>query len=117
MAISISGRALSRMSAHGVNVYPLEAFGILLGAKDTGDGGADILAALPVGKTERWHEPDGRLAGIGRALASARALFDSWEPRRMRIAWNRVWGILDYGNRHETELPRLGFQVPQVPQS
>lgn len=189
MPLTITRKALSRITTHGLNVYPLEAFGILLGTKAAGEAGADVLAALPVGKTERWYEPDGRFSSIGQALAMALSLFGSWQlhpiglyctlpdilhnevdflatvprsaelvwprlllratyggesifgaralrwngvswededitvvsplvdriernPRRVMVAWNRAWGILDYGNRHETELLRLGLPVP-----
>lgn len=28
-------------------------------------------------------------------------------PRRILSRWNNTWGVLDYGNNHETELKRL----------
>lgn len=179
----------ARIVAHGLNVYPLQGFGILLGETSASDCDAHIVAALPVGNTEHWYSSAGRFSGIDKALASAAKAFSDWNlrptglycsvywepdrgdtdidsvlataprlprapwlllrsvdggedifmpriwrlgpdgwceqeewksvrgrpasakrnPRRIRAAWNRAWGMLDYGNHHETELPRLGM--------
>ena len=183
MPLTIARRAKKCITAHGLNVYPLEGFGLLLGHNNATD--AHALAALPVGKTEHWYEPTGRFARVFDAFAMATSLFavsqlrpiglyctvyssfrpypeslvataprlpelpwlvlrsvnggeaifgcwakrleaDEWiddslttvfprieapdhNPRRIATAWNRAWGILDYGNLHEIELPRLGL--------
>jgi hypothetical protein len=192
MALILNYRARACIGKHGVNVYPLEGFGVLLGwTSDDGETG-HAIAALPVGKTENWYEPSGRFDRIDEALAASTQLFSSWHlrpiglyctayepdigsavdivintvpqwpetpwlflwpvfagelliaptalrlragkwhdeamstthaqpespernPNRIRTAWNRAWGVLDYGNRHETELRRLnqGANPPQ----
>lgn len=185
MPLTITQHAKGRITAHGLNVYPLEGFGLLLGSGPAYPEQAHVIAALPVGKTERWYEPAGRFARVSEAIATATNLFGAshlrpmgiyctvyesfgtypdvllttvpqlpdtpwlvlravdggetifgcwaklwkagqwkdetlvivspkieapeYNPRRIAIAWNRTWGVLDYGNRHETELPRLGL--------
>lgn len=185
MPLTITRQAKVRITAHGVNVYPLEGFGLLLGPEASSPDKGYVLAALPVGKTERWYEPAGRFARVPQAFAAATSLFaasqlrpvgvyctvfDSfgtypevlvttvprisnapwlvlravdggetifgccakrWDagewrdealttispridapagnPSRIAVAWNRRWGVLDYGNRHEVELHRLGM--------
>ena len=185
MPLTITRRAKARITAHGLNVYPLEGFGLLLGPESSDHENGYALAALPVGKTERWYKSAGRFARLPEALAVATNLFgvsqlhpigiyctvysssgdypevlvatapqlsgapwlvlravdggetifgcwaknceagtwhddslittspriDSPEhnPRRIAVAWNRTWGVLDYGNLHEIELLRLGL--------
>jgi hypothetical protein len=45
---------------HAWNVFPLEAFGFLLGSKAK----SEVYAALPCSKTKCWHVFDDRWAGI-----------------------------------------------------
>lgn len=53
MTVTISRKATSKVTKHGLNVYPLEAYGFLIGTPAP----AFIYAALPAGKTSRWYEP------------------------------------------------------------
>jgi hypothetical protein len=78
MPLTITRRAKARITAHGLNVYPLEGFGLLLGPESIDPGQSHVLAALPVGKTERWYEPTGRFARVSEALEAASNLFAAW---------------------------------------
>lgn len=185
MLLTVTNAAKNRITAHGLNVYPLEGFGVLLGWASDDLRDAYALAALPVGKTPRWYEPEGRFDRVPEAVAVAGKLFRDWalhpvgiycsvsddtkgwydellasaprlaqcpwlllrflygretlfgygarrwsgdqwleeslrivpprveaperNPKRVAGRWNKVWGVLDYGNRHEIELPRLGL--------
>lgn len=57
--------ALVKVGKHAWNVYPLQAFGYLLGRED------GIHAALPFSKTHRWHEYADRWNGIAEHAAAA----------------------------------------------
>jgi hypothetical protein len=59
MLLRIRPKARARISAFGANVYPLEAFGLLLGTHGIGLEPALVVASLPDGKTRRWREPEG----------------------------------------------------------
>lgn len=73
--LTISREAQVKVGKHAWNVYPLEAFGFLLGRNSE----QTVYAALPCSKTRRWHEFDDRWNGIDvnatKAAAVAR-LFD-----------------------------------------
>lgn len=58
--LTISREALVKLAKHSWNLYPLEAFGYLLGSS------ADnaIYAALPCSKTQHWYEYGDRWNGI-----------------------------------------------------
>jgi hypothetical protein len=58
--LTVSREALVKLAKHSWNLYPLEAFGYLLGSS------ADnvIYAALPCSKTQRWYEYGDRWNGI-----------------------------------------------------
>lgn len=58
--LTVSREALVKLAKHSWNLYPLEAFGYLLGSS------ADkaIYAALPCSKTRRWYEYGDRWNGI-----------------------------------------------------
>lgn len=177
MSCQITYRAAARIKRHGLLVYPLEGFGLLLGETDA--EGTRVLAALPVGKTQRWYKAEGRYADTERAVVLATQTFASWglrpvgrycsvgyswdggegvvrdrtppceqapilllypvdggeaiygyrmyhwtgevwrnqayqqtasrpesprrNPNRMNTAWNRAWGVLDYGNGYRPE--------------
>lgn len=73
--LQITRQANARVARHGVNVYPLEAYGILLGTNDRPAVGPEVLAALPMGKTVRWYDPTGRFADVDRALLLATEVF------------------------------------------
>lgn len=64
----ISREAPVKIGKHAWNVFPLEAFGYLLGSKNK------IHAALPCSKTKRWYEYDDRWTGILDHLDKARAV-------------------------------------------
>lgn len=66
-ACAISRRATSRVTKHGLNVYPLEAFGLLVGRVSP----IAAYAALPVGKTSRWYDCSDRFAGLVAAIDDA----------------------------------------------
>ncbi|MDZ4200964.1 MAG: hypothetical protein U1C96_02335 [Gallionella sp.] len=73
--LTISREVKIKVGRHAWNVYPLEAFGFLLGrsAENT------VYAALPSSKTRRWHEFGDRWTGIEENIEKARAvarLFD-----------------------------------------
>lgn len=73
--LTISREAKIKAGRHAWNVYPLEAFGFLLGRKSEGT----VYAALPCSKTRRWHEFDDRWMGIEENIEKARSvakLFD-----------------------------------------
>lgn len=60
----LSREALGKIGRHAWNVYPLEAFGYLLGRTEN----AQILVALPCTKTLRWNEYADRWTGISEHL-------------------------------------------------
>jgi len=73
--LTISREAKIKAGRHAWNVYPLEAFGFLLGRKSEGT----VYAALPCSKTRRWHEFEDRWTGIADNIEKARSvakLFD-----------------------------------------
>jgi len=77
--IEISRRAIAHVARHGLNVYPLEAYGLLVGEPmEQGAVSARVLAVLPVGKTEQWEDPAGRFARISLAVDKAAATFATW---------------------------------------
>jgi hypothetical protein len=64
-----------KVGKHAWNVFPLEAFGYLLGSK----ADSTVYAALPCAKTQRRDEFEDRWAGIADNIEKARAvgrLFD-----------------------------------------
>lgn len=73
--LTISREAKIKAGRHAWSVYPLEAFGFLLGRKSEGT----VYAALPCSKTRRWHEFDDRWRGVEENIDKARSvarLFD-----------------------------------------
>lgn len=62
--IQISRKVLPRIAKHGLNVYPLEAFGLLLGS--ISENCIDV--ALPSGRTEHWYNPNERYGNLKRAI-------------------------------------------------
>jgi len=73
--LTISREVPVKVGKHAWNVFPLEAFGFLLGS------GADsaVYAALPCSKTRRWREFEDRWTGIADNIEKARTvakLFD-----------------------------------------
>jgi len=63
----VSREALVKIGKHAWNVYPLEAFGYLLGR----EAARQVLASLPCSKTSRWYEYDDRWLGIEEHLSKA----------------------------------------------
>lgn len=68
--LTISREAKIKMGRHAWNVYPLEAFGFLLGRKSEGT----VYAALPCSKTRRWHEFGDRWTGLADNIEKARSV-------------------------------------------
>jgi hypothetical protein len=174
--IAFSYKALAKVAKHSVSVFPLEAYGFLIGTLEM------VYAALPVSKTSKWHDASDRFADLESAYEKAiilakeyeivvPAIYHShssdhlgespitsvplifqdklvyikpvnggellymsrayhinqkgeWEEceftkltpkgitpktnsKRMLAKWNKMWGTVDYGNNHETELKRL----------
>lgn len=60
-------KRLDKITKHSAAVYPLEAYGILLGAASP----VVLMVALPVGQTTRWDDPSDRFALIDRAVPIA----------------------------------------------
>ena len=58
--LTVSREALVKIGKHSWNVYPLEAFGFVLGTPD----GKDISAVLPNSKTSHWHDFSDRWCSI-----------------------------------------------------
>jgi hypothetical protein len=67
MVITISHKETSKARKHGLNVYPLEAYGFLIGSTSP----KVVHAALPVGKTTHWYDTSDRYAGLVDALEPA----------------------------------------------
>ncbi len=61
--------AISKMEKHAWHVFPLEAFGYLLGRQEV--EGMRVYAALPCSKTEFWYKYDDRWNGIDESLVLA----------------------------------------------
>jgi hypothetical protein len=70
----ISRESLVRLGKHAWHVYPLEAFGYLLGK-----GNERLSAALPCAKTSRWDEFADRWTGIEQHYSKARAVADKFD--------------------------------------
>lgn len=68
--LMISREALVKIGKHSWNVYPLEAFGFVLGTPD----GQNILAVLPCSKTSRWSDFSDRWCNIQSNLCLARGI-------------------------------------------
>lgn len=66
--LTISREAPVKVGRHAWNVFPLEAFGFLLGSK----ADEEVYAALPCSKTRRWYKFDDRWTGIYDNLDKAR---------------------------------------------
>ncbi len=73
MKIAFSNQSLAKIAKHGVNVFPLEAYGFLLGTSEM------IYAALPVGKTSKWHDAADRFADLETANDLAESLAGEYE--------------------------------------
>lgn len=58
--IQVSQDAVRKLMRHGWNVYPLEAFGFLLGTASP----PCVHAALPASKTAHWDSHDDRWNGL-----------------------------------------------------
>ncbi len=71
--IAFSYKALAKIAKHGVNVFPLESYGFLVGTPQI------IYAALPVGKTSKWAEAADRFAGLESAYEQAKLLAMEYE--------------------------------------
>jgi len=70
----ISREAAVKVGKHAWNVYPLEAFGYLLGRTAEGQ----VLAALPCSKTRQWDVHDDRWNGIEEHFEQARIVASSF---------------------------------------
>ncbi|NUN24387.1 MAG: hypothetical protein HUU09_13135 [Candidatus Jettenia caeni] len=68
--VNFESRALKKIYKHCTLVYPLEGYGFLIGNHDL----EFIKAALPVGKTARWHKYHDRFANIISVSKKARHL-------------------------------------------
>ncbi|MDD2700063.1 MAG: hypothetical protein PHH36_02380 [Sideroxydans sp.] len=66
--LTISREARIKVARHAWNVYPLEAFGFLLGRSSE----QAVYAALPCSRTQRWREFGDRWNGIAENLDKAR---------------------------------------------
>ncbi len=75
MLLRIRPKVRARISAFGASVYPLEAFGLLLGTHGTDLEPALVVAPLPVGTTRHWREPEGRFERVEEAVGIAREVF------------------------------------------
>jgi hypothetical protein len=71
--LKISRKAISKTAKHGLNVYPLEAFGLLIGSTERNC----IYAALPAGKTEHWNAINERYVGIEKELETGKKFAQS----------------------------------------
>jgi proteasome lid subunit RPN8/RPN11 len=70
---TFSRKAMSKITKHSLNVYPLEAYGFLIGVHSE----HVIYAALPVGETTQFYEPQTRFLQLDAALAPAIELASS----------------------------------------
>ncbi|NOT82555.1 MAG: hypothetical protein HOP01_07545 [Gallionella sp.] len=73
--LTISREAAVKVGKHAWNVFPLEAFGFLLGSKAE----STVYAALPCSKTQRWNEFEDRWIGIEANLEKARSVAKSFD--------------------------------------
>lgn len=64
----ISREAPIKVGRHAWNVFPLEAFGFLLGR----EANKEIYAALPHSKTKYWYKYEDRWAGVYNDIEKAR---------------------------------------------
>jgi hypothetical protein len=65
--LTISREARIKVGRHAWNVYPLEAFGFLIGRSSE----QAVYAALPCSKTQNWHAFEDRWNGIAENLDKA----------------------------------------------
>lgn len=73
--LTISREVPVKVGKHAWNVFPLEAFGFLLGSK----ADSVVYAALPCSKTQRWHEFEDRWTGIAENIAKAQVVADLFD--------------------------------------
>lgn len=96
--LTISREVRNKISRHAWNVYPLEAFGYLLGKRED----ETIYAALPCSKTRVWRRFDDRWNGILENLALAQCIADRFE-----LEWVGLYGSTDIFQRIE------GYPIPE----
>lgn len=84
--LTISREVRNKISRHAWNVYPLEAFGYLLGKRED----ETIYAALPCSKTRFWDRFDDRWNGILEHLALAQRIAD-----RFDLEWVGLYASTD----------------------
>lgn len=85
-----SPKGLGKITRHAGAVYPLEAYGFLIGEPAS----TRIICALPVSKTTRWYEFSDRFAVIDSALAMAKTVSMSFGLDIMDV-YHSFFGFLD----------------------
>lgn len=93
--LTVSREAAVKVGKHAWNVFPLEAFGYLLGRAAE----RQVLAALPCSKTKHWHEFDDRWTGIEEHLEKA-------------CTAGKVFNLEVIGFYASTESDRRAFPMP-----
>jgi hypothetical protein len=77
----LADKGLRKIPRHSGAVYPLEAYGFLLGFASP----ATLTAALPVGKTSRWRDFSDRFGRLSAALQPAHTLAASLDFEIMGV--------------------------------
>lgn len=72
--LSFSPKGMAKFIRHAGAVYPLEAYGFLIGEPETNQ----IVSVLPVSKTKRWYEYGDRFALLENALPVAKDVAGSF---------------------------------------
>ena len=72
--LTYSPKEIGKIIRHAGAVYPLEAYGFLVGDLES----TTIVSALPVSKTCRWYDFSDRFASIDSALPIAKTVAESF---------------------------------------
>lgn len=85
----LSREAIVKIAKHAWNVYPLEAYGYLLGTSDQ----LKILAALPCSKTNEWRSANGRWNLIDENYHHAKEVASTFELQIIGAYYSKMMKI------------------------
>ncbi len=112
MTCQIAYQANARVTRHGLNVFPLQGFGLLLG-DSASTGSVRVLVALPVGNTAHWYSQVGRFDRIDAALATATRLFADPDMQPIGLYCSIYWDFRD-DTGGETDLASVLATAPRL---
>lgn len=114
MTCKIAYQANARITRHGLNVFPLQGFGILLGESAPGGSDVEVSAALPVGNTAHWHSAEGRFSHVEEALAAATDLFPDPHMHPVGLYCTVYWNV-EADDGGDTDIKHVLATAPRLP--